>query len=117
MKTIEETFKVEKEILEELLKNREMIKRVFEKFNRQLGNESPGPYYGKFGYNGVIKNPRELNVKIHLLKYLKPFFVYIASEIKTFKEKLKEEHADNWERARFTKGHFWPYKEFWVNVY
>ena len=98
MKTIEETFKVEKEILEEFLKNREMIKGVYEKFNRQLGNEFPGPYYGKFGYNGVIKNPRELNVKntFDLLEYLKPFFVYIASEIKTFKEKLKDEHADNW---------------------
>ena len=74
MKTIEETFKVEKEILEELLKNREMIKRVFEKFNRQLGNESPGPYYGKFGYNGVIKNPRELNVKNTFTKILKTIF-------------------------------------------
>ena len=76
-----------------------MIKGVFEKFNRQLGNESLGPYYGKFGYNGIIKNPRELNVKntFDLLEYLKPFFVYISSEIKTFKEKLKEEHADNWE--------------------
>ena len=99
MKTIEETFKVEKEILEEFLKNREMIKGVFEEFNRQLGNESPGSYYGNFGYNGVIKNPRELNVKntFDLLEYLKPFFVYFASEIKTFKEKLKEEHADSWE--------------------
>ena len=34
-----------------------MIKGVFEMFNRQLGNESPGECYGKFGYNGEIKNP------------------------------------------------------------
>ena len=81
MKTIEETFKVEKEILEEFLKNREMIKGVFEEFNRQLCNESPGPYR-KFGYNGVIKNPRELNVKntFDLLEYLKPFLAHLSTK-------------------------------------
>ena len=54
-----------------------------------------GRVCGKFKYEGEIKNPQELKVKtiFDLLEYSEPLFVYISSEIKTFKEKLKEEHA------------------------
>ena len=42
-------------------------------------------------------NPQELNVKnsFDLLEYLKPCFVYIASDIKTIKEEIKKQHADD----------------------
>ena len=91
MKTIEETFKPEKEILEEFFKNRKINKI------RKDGLIFREEEYKTLDYSGKIKNPQELNVKnsFHLLEYLKPCFVYIASDIKTIKEEIKKEHADD----------------------
>ena len=91
MKTIEETFKVEKEILEEFFKNRKINKIIKEIDLRR------DEIYKILYYNGEIKNPQELKVKnsFDLLEYLKPCFVYIASDINTIKEEIKKEHADN----------------------
>ena len=90
MKTIEETFKAEKEILEDFFKNRK-IEEMLEDGSR--GDE----LYKTLYYDGKIKNPQELNVKnsFDLLKYLKPYFVYIASDIKTIKEEIKEKHTND----------------------
>ena len=48
-------------------------------------------------YFGKIKNPQELNVKniYDLIEYLKPCFIYAESDIKTVKERIKEEHIDD----------------------
>ena len=85
MKTIEESFKAEKEILEEFFKN----KKINQIYGGLLFSEEE---YKIFDYTGKIKNPQELNVKnsFDLLKYLKPCFVYIASHIKTIKKKKKK---------------------------
>ena len=85
MKPIEESFKTEKEILEEFFKNRK-INKIIEDGLR--GDE----IYKKLYYGGKIKNPQELNVKnsFDLLEYLKPYFVYIASDINTIKEEIKK---------------------------
>ena len=78
-------------ILEDFLKNRKI--NIF----RQDGLTSDVEEYKIFDYIGEIKNPRELNVKnsFDLLEYLKPCFVYIASDIETIKEEVKKEHVDN----------------------
>ena len=90
MKPIEKTFKAEKEILEEFFRNRK-INKIIEDGLR--GDE----IYKTLYYDGEIKNPKELNVKnsFDLLEYLKPCFVYIASEINTIKEEVEKEHTDN----------------------
>ena len=90
MKTIEETFKAEKEILEDFFKNRKIEKMIEDGLR---GDE----IYKIFDYYGKIKNLQELNVKnsFDLLKYLKPCFVYIASDIETIKEEIKKEHTGN----------------------
>ena len=86
MKTIEETFKVEKEILEEFFKN----KKKFEIYKNGLSIREEE--YNIHYYTGKIKNPQKLNVKnsFDLLEYLKSCFVYIASDIKTIKEEIKK---------------------------
>ena len=91
MKTIEETFKAEKEILEEFFKNRKITKI------REDGLTLSEEEYKIFSYGGKTKNLQELNVKnsFDLLEYLKPCFVYIASYIETIKEEIKKEHADS----------------------
>ena len=68
MKTIEETFKAEKEILEFFFKNRK-INTI-----KEDGLTFREDEYKIFGYYGKIKNLQELNVKnsFDLLKYLKP---------------------------------------------
>ena len=91
MKTLEETFKAEKEILEDFFKN----KKIHEicKNGLTIREEEYNIHY----YIGKIKNPQKLNVKnsFNLLGYLKPCFVNIASDIKTIKEEIKKEHADD----------------------
>ena len=84
------TFKAEKEILEEFFKNKK-INEICD--GLPLREEVYNIHY----YTGEIKNPQKLNVKnsFDLLKYLKPCFVYIASDIKTIKEEIKKEHADD----------------------
>ena len=91
MKTIEETFKAEKEILEDFFKNRKI--NTIRKDGLTLSIQE----YKTFDYYGKIKNQQELNIKnsFDLLEYLKPCFVYIASDIETIKEEIKKEHADN----------------------
>ena len=78
-------------ILEDFLKNRKI--NIF----RQDGLTSDEEEYKIFDYIGEIKNRQELNVKnsFDLLEYLKPCFVYIASDIETIKEEVKNEHVDN----------------------
>ena len=100
MKTVEETFKAEKEILEEFFKNREIYEIRKTCFNRQCHT------CNAFEYCGKIKNPQELNVKniYDLLEYLKPCFIYAESDIKTVKEKIKEEHVDD--LAMYQNYHF-----------
>ena len=85
------TFKAEKEILEDFFKNRKI--NTFREDSLTFGEDE----YKIFDYNGEIKNPQELNVKnsFDLLEYLKPCFVYIASDIETIKEEIKKEHVDN----------------------
>ena len=85
MKTIEESFKAEKEILEEFFKNKK-INEICDGLS--LREEVYNIHY----YTGEIKNPQKLNVKnsFDLLEYLKPCFVYIASDIKTIKEEMKK---------------------------
>ena len=85
MKTIEETFKAEKEILEDFFKNRKLKTKneksyPFMPFGPQLPNED----YSSVSYYGEIKNLQELNVKnsFDLIEYLKPCLVYIASDNK-----------------------------------
>ena len=83
MKTIEETFKAEKEISEEFFKNRK-LKTKNEKSYPYIpfGPREPSGEYRSVRYYGEIKNPRELNVKnsFDLIEYLKPCLVYIASD-------------------------------------
>ena len=91
MKTIEKSFKAEKEILEEFFKNKkinEICKNCF---------SIREDVYNICYYTGEIKNSQKLNVKnsFDLLEYLKPCFVYIASNIKTIKEEIKKKHADD----------------------
>ena len=90
MKPIEKTFKAEKEILEEFFKNRKINEIIEDGLWRD-------EIYKKLYYGGEIKNPQELNVKnsFDVPEYLKPCFVYIASEINTIKEEVKKEHTDN----------------------
>ena len=90
MKPIEKTFKAEKEILEEFFKYRKINKIIEDGLRRD-------EIYKTLYYDGEIKNPQKLNVKnsFDLLEYLKPCFVYIASEINTIKEEVKKEHTDN----------------------
>ena len=86
MKTIEETFKAEKEILEDFFKN----KKINEICKNGLSIREDE--YNIRYYIGEIKNPQKFNVKnsFDLLEYLKPCFVYIASDIKTIKEEIKK---------------------------
>ena len=55
-----------------------------------FGSQEPNEDYRSVSYHGEIKNPRELNVKISfdLIEYLKPCFVYIASD--NIKEKITD---------------------------
>ena len=78
-------------ILEDFLKNRKI--NMFRKDGLTFRDEE----YKIFDYIGKIKNRQELNVKnsFDLLEYLKPCFVYIASDIETIKEEIKKEHVDN----------------------
>ena len=91
MKTIEETFKAEKEIYEDFFKNTKINEIC--KNSLTIREEEYNIRY----YIGKIKNSQKLNVKnsFDLLEYLKPCFVYIASDIKTIKEEIKKkkEHA------------------------
>ena len=91
MKTIEESFKTEKEILEDFFKNKKINEICKNGFSIRED------VYNIRYYTGKIKNPQKLNVKnsFDLLEYLKPCFVYIASDIKTIKEEIKKEHADD----------------------
>ena len=95
MKT--ESFKAEKEILEELFKNRRIkeTNKISYPFEPHY-SQQPTMEYKSASYYGEIKNPQELNVKnsFDLIEYLKPCFVYIASDNKAIKEKIFEEHAD-----------------------
>ena len=78
-------------ILQDFLKNRKI--NMFRKDGLTFRDEE----YKIFDYIGKIKNRQELNVKnsFDLLEYLKPCFVYIASDIETIKEEIKKEHVDN----------------------
>ena len=91
MKTIEKTFKAEKEILEDFFKNRKI--NTFREDGLTFGEDE----YKIVDCNGEIENLQELNVKnlFDLLEYLKPCFVYIASDIETIKEEIKKEHTGN----------------------
>ena len=53
-------------------------------------SQEPNEDYRSVSYHGEIKNPRELNVKnsFDLIEYLKPCFVYIASD--NIKEKITD---------------------------
>ena len=85
MESIEETFKAEKEILEEFFKNRKLkIKNKKSYPFMPSGPQRPNKEYRSVSYYGEIKNPQELNVKnsFDLIEYLKPCFVYIASDNK-----------------------------------
>ena len=79
MKTIEETFKAEKELLEKFFKNRK-LKIKNEESYPFVPSKDPCDEYRIVRYYGEIKNPRELNVKnsFDLIEYLKPCFIYIA---------------------------------------
>ena len=60
MKTIEETFKAEKEILEEFFKNRKLKTKNEESYPfMPFGPQQPSDEYRSVGYYGEIKNPRE----------------------------------------------------------
>ena len=85
------SFAKNKEILEEFFRNKKINKTIKD------GLGVRDKIYKTLYYDGEIKNPQELNVKnsFDLLEYLKPCFVYIASEINTIKEEVKKEHADN----------------------
>ena len=85
------TFKAEKKILEDFFKNRKI--NTFREDSLTFREDE----YKIFDYNGKIKNLQELNVKnsFDLLEYLKPYFVYIASDIETIKEEIKKEHTGN----------------------
>ena len=83
MKIIEKTFKAEKEILEEFFKNRKLkIKNEKSYPFMPFDSQRPNQEYRSVTYYGEIKNPQELNVKnsFDLIEYLKPCFVYIASD-------------------------------------
>ena len=83
MKTIEETFKAEKEILEEFFKNRKLKTKIEKSYPfMPFGSQELSDEYRSVSYYGEIKNPRELNVKnsFDLIEYLKPCLVYIASD-------------------------------------
>ena len=91
MKTIEETFKAEKEILEEFFKNRKLKTKNEKSYPfMPFSPKEPSGVYRSVSYYGEIKNPRELNVKnsFDLIEYLKPCFVYIASD--NNKEKITD---------------------------
>ena len=60
MKTIEETLKAEKEILEDFFKNRKIAKMIEDGLR---GDE----IYKTLYYDGEIKSPQELNVKNSLI--------------------------------------------------
>ena len=93
MKVIEETFKAEKEILEEFFKNRKLKTKNEKSYPLiPFGYEQPNGDYRSVSYYGEIKNPQELNIKnsFDLIEYLKPCFVYIASD--NIKEKITDFH-------------------------
>ena len=63
MKTIEETFKAEKEILY-FFKNRKLKTKDENSYPfMPFGFQQPNEDYRRVSYQGEIKNPRELNVK------------------------------------------------------
>ena len=95
MKTIEESLKVENEILEEFFKNRQITEIKESCYSIHPPNQH---IYSDSKYKGCILNPQELNVKntFDLLEYLKPLFIYIASEINEFKEDFLEELISCW---------------------
>ena len=79
------TFKAEKEILEEFFKNRKIkIKNKKSYPFMPFSSQEPNEEYRSVSYYGEIKNPQELNVKdsFDLIEYLKPCFVYVASDNK-----------------------------------
>ena len=91
MKTIEETFKAEKEILEYFFKNRKLKTKNENSYPfMPFDPQEPCEDYRSVSHHGEIKNPRELNVKnsFDLIEYLKPCFVYIASD--NIKEKITD---------------------------
>ena len=91
MKTIEETFKAEKQILEDFFKNRKLKTKNEKSYPfMPFTPFEPNVEYKSLHYHGEIKNPRELNVKnsFDLIEYLKPCFVYIASDYN--KEKITD---------------------------
>ena len=58
MKTIEETFKAEKEILEEFFKNRKLKTKNEKSYPfRSFGSQEPSGEYRSVSYYGEIKNP------------------------------------------------------------
>ena len=109
MKTIEETFKAEKEILEDFFKKRKLKTKNEESYPfMRFGSQELCDEYRSVSYYGEIKNPRELNVKnsFDLIEYLKPCFVYIASD--NIKEKITDGVAvqDDSEHFYFEMGLF-----------
>ena len=109
MKTIEETFKAEKEILEDFIKNRKLKTKNEESYPfMRFGSQQPSEDYRSVSYHGEIENPRELNVKnsFDLIEYLKPCLVYIASD--NIKEKINDgvDAQDDSEHFYFQMGLF-----------
>ena len=104
MKTIEETFKAEKEILEEFFKNRKLKTKNEKSYPfMPLGPQQPSEDYSSVSYYGEIKNPRELNVKnsFDLIEYLKPCLVYIESD------NNKVKITDNGIAVQYDNDHFY----------
>ena len=93
MKTIEKTFKADEEILEEFFKNIKLkIKNEKSYPFMPFDSQRPNKEYRSVSYYGEIKNPQELNVKnsFDLIEYLKPCFVYIASDNDNNKVKITD---------------------------
>ena len=106
MKTIEETFKAEKEILEKFFKNRKLKTKNEKRYPfMPFDPQEPSKVYRSVSYYGEIKNPRELKVKnsFDLIEYLKPCLVYIASDNKV---KINYFMRNNSEKFYFEMGIF-----------
>ena len=74
MKTIEKTFKAEKQISEEFFKNRKLKTKNEKSYPfMPFDSQEPNQKYRSVSYYGEIKNPQELNVKnsFDLIEYLK----------------------------------------------
>ena len=91
------SFTKNKEILEKFFKNKRIKKmnKISYPFS-PFSSQEPSEEYESVSYCGEIKKPQELNIKdsFDLIDYLKPCFVYIASDNKAIKEKLIEARGD-----------------------